>query len=297
MRKFLIVFLLLAVLSGFAMAQDLGLAVGAEVWYSPFEDANEDQPIGVGPLVEYENSFDALDVFVKAQYNILFDDDTQQAFYLEEEVAYNLPAGPGTLSIIVNNNNLFGTSIEVGAEFYGPDSEVSKDDKTNGTIEPAVKYALEADFGNIFGKISLPYAYMPSDYWTMDLQVAVGYEHSSGFGVEFEETIYLDSKVDPGKKDGLTEHDLIVYYQQKDYRVEVEFDFPKNGAGDTFKDYNITPRAEFYLDDLVGVPVDVWVGIPIWHFDAHGADSSTTPPTAGEKKTYVGFLLGGKYKL
>ncbi|MCL1818710.1 MAG: hypothetical protein FWG35_07250, partial [Spirochaetaceae bacterium] len=70
MKKILVVLLLVAAVSGFATAEELGLTVGAEVWNTPGKDEYDDNSFSLGPFAEFEKSIDIVDVYLKGQYMI-----------------------------------------------------------------------------------------------------------------------------------------------------------------------------------------------------------------------------------
>jgi hypothetical protein len=299
MKKILVALLLLAALSGFAVAQGLeGLSVGGEVWNDPSEeDSYGDNSLGVAPYAEYEKSIDLLDLYLKGEYLINLDDETNQALYLEEDFTFNLgKAGPGDLSVTLNNYNLFGTSIDKevrgGVYFYPPDDGIYVEDETikrvRGVFEPSVSYAFEP----LTVTVGLPIGYVPTgeqfeDAQYIDLYATIGFEHESGFGIEATGNFNLSHEWAGGEdpeKENFYELDVVLSYKYQELIAgTLEVDFPKDWDGKLFKDYVFIPGVEVYVDKLT-------------FYAAVEIDYYADKEKAGkDNKTQVGFLAGIKY--
>jgi hypothetical protein len=301
MKKISFVLLLLAVMGGFAMAQGLealeGLSVGGEIWSAPGKDDYDDDTLGTAPFAEYEKSIDVLDVYLKGEYLINLDDDTNQALYLEEAVTFNAgKAGPGELSVTLNNYNLFGTSIDdekERASFYPPDDAIYVNDgsvkRVTGVVEPSVSYALEAL--PLTFTVGLPIGYTPSgsDYESqfIDLYGTVGFEHESGFGLEATGNFNISHEWADGEdetRENFYEIDVVLSYKYKELAsASFEVDFPKDWDGKFGNDYVFIPGVEVYVDKLT-----IYGAVEIDYYK--DKDESEQ-----DKNTQVGFLAGIKY--
>ncbi|MDR1932619.1 MAG: hypothetical protein LBQ57_07360 [Spirochaetales bacterium] len=308
MKKILVALLFLAALGGFAMAQEAleGLSVGGEFW----KDADEEGDVGFAPFAEYEKSIDALDIYLKAEYDVKLDDDTNQAFYLEEGFTYNIEgAGPGTLSFAITNYNLFGTSItepddyDGGTwDFYGADDSIyGKDDKVTGYFEFSAGYEVEGfsitagfDWGYLPGKIDVGGA-EKMDTSFKELFGIIGYTHSTDigdFGIEGTAIYTLDygwKDYGGGGEDksveDLYEFDIVLSYAQEKFQITLEADLPKNYDGKFLKDYTILPGVEVYIDNFT-----IFGELQIAHVDDANEGAGDK-----ESKTWTGFLVGLKY--
>jgi hypothetical protein len=297
MKKILVVFLLLAALGGFAAGQDLsGLTVGGEVWNAPgYEDNYGDNSFGIAPFAEYEKSVDIADIYLKGEYLINLDDESNQALYAEEAVTFNLgQAGPGALSLTLNNYNLFATSIDDqqgGTYFYPPDDFIyvgngNSVKKVTGVFEPSAGYEVDA----FAFAVGLPIGYAPTgkdfegEY--IDLYGTAGYSHESGFGVEATGWINLSYEWDDDKsRDDFYELDVVLSYTQEKFSASVGVEFPKDWDGKFMKDVNVIPGIEVYLDKLT-----VYGAVEIDYESDKNKGSGDK-----ESKTNLGFLAGVKY--
>jgi hypothetical protein len=298
MKKILVGLLFLAALGGFAVAQGLeGLSVGGEIWNDPpWSDGYGDDSLGIAPFAEYEKSIDMIDIYLKGEYLINLDDETNQALYLEEALTFNLDAvGPGKLSLALNNYNLFGTSIDKeagGVYFYPPDDAIYVDGdsvkRVTGVFTPSVSYEIEP----LTLAVGLPIGYAPSGSQFdgaqyVDLEGTIGFAHESGFGIEAIGTFNLSYEWDDDKtRDDFYEFDVVLSYEQKDlFSASFEVDFPKDWDGKFGKDYAFIPGIEIYVDKLT-----VYGAVEIDYY-------SDVNEGAGDKKSKneVGFLAGIKY--
>jgi hypothetical protein len=303
MKKILAALCILAALGGFVLAEEdggLGVSVGAAYW----KDADSEGDAGFAPFAEFEKSIDALDMYFKAEYDMKFDDDDSKALYLQETFTYNVgEAGPGELSVYLDNYNLFGTSIESPVYFYIPDDDIfSKDDKITGFFEVGLTYgfssglSLTAGFDMLYlpgkiddgsgGKVNVNYK---------ELFGIIGYEKEIGpgtFGAECKALYTLDYGPDdaPGATkdksvEGVYEYDLTLSYGTDKFLLAVETDFVKDDDGTFFDNLSITPSVEVYAGDIT-----VFGELKLER-EKHYVNS------AGEEKAklWTGFMLGAKY--
>ena len=304
MKKILVVLLLVAAISGFAVAEELGLTVGAELWNTPGKDQYGDNTFSLGPFAEFEKSIDIVDVYLKGQYMINFDDEKNQALYLEEQVTFNLGAvGPGSLSLTLNNYNLFGTVIDDevqwwGVYFYPPNDGIHVDNgsvkRVTGVFEPSASYEVD----NFSFGAGLPIGYSPSgkEFYGgqyVDLFGQFGFAHESGidFGVKafFNLSKEWDAK-DDKSRDNFYEFDIFLTYAKKGvFTASLEIDFPKDEDGKFMKNYSFIPGIEVYVQQFA-----LYGKVQI---DYTSKKEDMLYWRGEEKKTTWGFLVGGKMKI
>lgn len=260
MKKFGLVLLMLTVLSAFAIAQtsgpdadtqlaldkenkSLGLEAGTEIY---FGDVADKFVFGLAPIVKYDNSFGNFDLYGEAQYFINFDDNTVQTFYLEEEVAYNIPLQSSVLSFILNNQNNF---------FISPSGDY------DGVIEPSALYGYDFSFGTLSAQLGFPIGYAPEAIYDSYLNLAF---YRSGAGIEVK-AIY---NIDPFAK--MAGYELLLNYEKEDaFYAEVEVDTDKE-----FDVFVISPYFEFYVSKIT-----LWAGIDFGNIG--GIGNVTVEPYIG----------------
>ncbi len=231
--KKLLVLALLALLAGFAVAEDLGIAVGSELY---FGDVADKAVLEVAPLLKYGASVDALDIDLTLQYFIKFDDDTIQRFYAEPELTYTLPAGPGSLALA-----LYGEF-----NFY-----IDPSDDYSGMLEPSFKYLQGFSFGDLFLKVGLPYTFEPDT--STDLYGTLGYG-KGGFGLELTGKYNMD----PDKK--RTGYEALVSYGKDAFYGEVKVKSDKD-----FEVFTLSPYGELSADRLT-----LWAGVDFGNIGGDG---------------------------
>ena len=217
--------------------EGLGLEVGAEL---SLGDVADKAVFGLAPIVKYDNSFGNFDVYAEAQYFMTFGDNFGQRFYLEEEVAYNLPFSSSVLTFILNNQN----------NFYFDGSE-----DTDGVLEPSVLYAYDFSFGTLSAQAGFPIGYAPDVI--VDTYLNLGY-YNFGFGVEVK-AIY---NIDPFAE--MAGYELLLNYEMEDvFYAEVEIDTVKD-----FDVFVISPYAEFFINKIT-----IWAGVDIGNIGGLGSVS------------------------
>jgi hypothetical protein len=234
-RRLIFAGLAAVLICSFAVAQEedegIGLTAKAEFGIDDLTEADDAKTFIIIPGLEYENSFldDALDVFAEADYKIGIPSadggDTLHALYLEEEVGYNLGLGDAlTLSIILNNQNTFLVSPKLSTGYKSFD----------GILEPSLKFAYGADFGEIWVQAGFPVGYAAPDEdfegWgvssdggdtAIDAYLTLGWASTFGLGVELTPNLALS----PEK--GYAGFDILVNYENDTIYAEVEVNLPK----------------------------------------------------------------------
>ena len=307
MKKIFICFLLAAALCGFAAAEDededfdleFDITIGAEAWNTPGKDNYGDNTYSIGPFAELETSWDRYDLYLKAQYMFNFDDKTSQALYLEEELSIYLgPIGDGSMSVILNNYNLFGTKTDKEKDatyFYPPNENIystgSSVKRVTGAFEPSVLFELEP----LTFTVGMPIGYAPagSDFEGQytDLYGKIEFAHESG--LDFGATAYcnVSKKIDLGDDkswDNLYEVDAFVSYTKEDvFSASFEVYFLKDSEGNFMKNFAFIPGIEIYVKDFT------FYG----KIDIRTFKDKDENWWEADKKTSVGYLVGGKMKL
>jgi hypothetical protein len=211
----------------FAPAQEgegIGLTPKLEVGFGNVADEAE---ISLSPGVEYEKSFGDLDVFAEADYTIAIPSedgmDTFHVLYLEEEVGYNLGLGDAmTLSVILNNKNNILVS---------PDAP-SGTNPFDGVLEPSVKFAYAAGFGEVSAQAGFPIGYAaPNDSLlgtsaddgdtAIDAYLTLAWASTFGLGVELTPNLALSPDSE------YAGFDILINYENGPIYAEVEVNLPK----------------------------------------------------------------------
>ena len=296
MKKILVCLLLAAALCGFAVAEEMGLSIGAEVWNTPGKDLYGDNTFSFGPFAEFEKSFSSVDLYLKGQYLVNLDDETNQALYLEEKLTFNLgKAGPGSLSLSLGNYNLLGTKIDKDEKwhyFYPPNDylyvDASGNKKITGVFSPSAAYALAPltfSAGVDIGYAPGGSAYM-GEY--VDAYGKVEFAHESGLGFDAVAYYNISKEWDNDKTtDDLYEIDVSISYTKKDvFKAALEVYFLKDSEGNFMKNYAFIPGIEIYVKNFT------FYG----KVDIRTFKDKTDNGWNENKKTSTGFLVGAKMK-
>ena len=254
MKKILILMAALVLITGFAIAEDIGLTAGLEGGVYNATKANDgDMTPFIMPYIYYDNSFGDLDVYAELDYEVAFDDDTYMGVYFDLDLAYNLSLGSAsTLSFL----------LEDYWEFYlAP--EIS-DPLTPYMMElyPGVKFNQEFDFGSLYAKAQVPMYLLPgykdADF-ACDLWFTAGWKSTFGLGIYVTEKFALAPDA---------EHSAIkavVNYGTDTFNAELKSEFI--GKSDIW--INLTPKFEYYFNaftfyvkcDFTGIGTDFDVEI------------------------------------
>jgi len=185
MKKFFAFFCVLILFAGFAVANDIGLAVGAEFGVGNVTKANDDDmaPYAM-PFVTYDKSFfdDALDFSTELDYTFdlepKFDGISDQLLDFNLSLTYNLGLGSAsTLSLGVDHDAhvTISPAKPDGTNFFG------------GILTPAVKFNQELDFGDVYVKFAAPIGYIDeldkNAKTTVDLESRLGWDSTFGLGL------------------------------------------------------------------------------------------------------------------
>jgi hypothetical protein len=262
-RRFIFAVMAAVLICAFAVAQEgegIGLTAKAEFGIENVNEGNEGKKvIVIAPGLEYENAFldGALDVFAEVDYTIGIQDgeDTGHVLYLEEELGYNLGLGDAmTLSIILNNQNNITVSPDVDP--LNP---------FDGVLEPSLKFAYKAGFGEVWAKAGLPIGYAAGGSYvdssglsidtsdgtsidggdtTLDAYLTLAYYSTFGLAVELTPNLALA----PSERDtGYSGFDILVKYETGPIYAEVEVNLPKEID---VEGVTVTPDFEYSLNSF-----------------------------------------------
>jgi len=245
MKKLLFSLLVMALVAGFAAAEDegIGLSVGLELGVENVNEGNDGKKNPyLMPILIYEKSFldDTLDVYAELDYTFGFtkepDDDgnevNPQSIYNDIIIGYNLSLGDvSTLSFILEN--------EIDKFIIAPRYEDMN--AYNGVFTPAVKFNRKFDFGDLFAQIGAPITY--AQYYK-DADTAIGLDYTLGwnstFGLKMEAKIC--TLLVPDDAAGYTGFETTVSYETGPVYVEVETIIPKERSEEGI---TITPEVDF----------------------------------------------------
>jgi hypothetical protein len=253
-RRFIFAVMAALLVCAFAVAQEDGIGLTAKAEFgigNINEGKNSDgtdakKTFVIVPGLEYENSFldEALDVFAEVDYTIEIptedDGKTTHVLYLEEEVGYNLGLGEAmTLSIILNNQNNITVSPEVETGFNPFD----------GVLEPSLKFAFSAGFGEIWAQAGLPIGYAAGEGGaskdggdtTLDAYLTLAYYSTFGLGIELTPNLALSPDSD------YAGFDILVNYENGPIYAEVEVNLPKKIDDDGV---TVTPEFDYSLNSF-----------------------------------------------
>jgi hypothetical protein len=225
-KKWTLLLFMVIFAAGMAFAQEdegIGLDVGVELGFGNVADEAE---ISVTPNIVYENSFGALDVYGEVDYTITFADETAHSVYFEIELGYNFElSDTDVFSIIVNNNNTLYLAPSLGDE-----------NDHEGVFEPSLKYTHTFGFGDLYGQLGFPIAYL-TGLKDEDAQIGttltLGLASGFGLGLELSGTYILSPESD------YAESGILISFERGLFYGEVEVTTDKE-----FKGFGINPEVD-----------------------------------------------------
>jgi len=245
MKKFPVFFLVLALVAGFAAADDIGLTAGVEFGITDINKPNEAEDVYpyLEASVEYENSFldEALDIYAGLAYDIGFtkeiNEDLEEVnphgLWFDLKVGYNLGLGAAsTLSFILENENYFEIA---------PATE----DRIFGVIKPGIKFNQNMeDIGDFYAQADVPLAYLyfgaEKDYTFAGLDITLGWASAFGLGLEAAGHILFSPNDDFGDGEtlnGFTGLSFTASYETGPVYAEIAATIPVKNL-DTGSPYN-----------------------------------------------------------
>jgi len=232
MKKFPVFFLVLALVAGFAAADDIGLTAGLEFGITDINKPNEveDMYPYLEASVEYENSFlyEALDIYAGLAYDIGFtkinvDDEEKNphGLWFDLKVGYNLGLGAAsTLSFILENENYieFAPAVE---------------DRIFGVIKPGVKFNQNmANIVDLYAQADVPFAYayygLQKDNTFFGLDLTLGLASTFGLGLEASGHVLIlpNDEIDGEKYNGFTGMGITASYETGPVYAELAATIP-----------------------------------------------------------------------
>jgi len=263
MKKFPVLFLVLAFTAGFISAQDIGLSAGLEFGILGANKPNDAEDVDpyLDVIVGYENSFldEALDVSASLLYDIGFtkvpdpdnigDEVNPNMMTLDLSVAYHLGLGDAsTLSFILANQNDFTLVPKA-------------DDAVLGILKPGLKFNQGlGDTGDFYGQLDFPIMY--ANYGDKDtysgLDITLGWASTFGLGFEAAGHILFspDHKIDSDQTaNGFTGISFTASYESGSISADIVLTVP-------LKKVDLGPFGELsypysYFDTLAGYGVAI----------------------------------------
>jgi hypothetical protein len=255
MKKILVSLLLLAALSGFAMAQEaedegIGLSVGIEAGVQNLQASNEGDPAEgrrvyfLAPILEYENTLAGFDVYLKGQYFFGFlspfygEDNRGRWLETEQDISYTAEADKLTATLGLNNELVYELTQypkDGGGPFW-----------YDGAFEPSLTFAYDLDVAEVRagGGVNLAYEQFADDAESGSFYT-IGFS-ASGVGVDFRQN-FLYSDVDGAMQNKWSNFDIVLSYEKEDvFYAEVEIET----GSKKWKSLQLTPSFEVYLGDI-----------------------------------------------
>jgi hypothetical protein len=186
-KKIVILFLAIS-LAGTTITAMEGLSVGGELAIVDFDDAGE--WMFIRPMVIYEKSFDALDIYVEGGAPFWVNPEFWLGLDVNAKVTYNLDVGLGKLALSAESwsflpvieDFMISTVSQVPVSWFGV---------FGGSYKFSTYLGLEAqythgfDFGDFYGRVETPFVVIENGAsffdWAM-LNLTAGVEANSGFG-------------------------------------------------------------------------------------------------------------------
>lgn len=254
MKKFFVLFCVLVLVAGVAIAEDIGVTVGADFYFNNINKANDDEwnPI-IMPYAAFDTSFGDLDFHTELDYYFDFYpnfEDISQYLDFDLTLTYNLSLGSASTLLFEVDNQLSSFAISPDFNSY-----------VEGSLTPRVRFTQKTDFGSFFAQVTTPIGYLDDDSGIL-LRSRLGW--TSTFGLRL--WTQLDSSLDP----------MEIY---QGWRVFVAYgadsfslDVTTRGYKDTSTGYRIDPNFEYYLGDAT-----LRVGGILWGVGTDGMNINVTP--------------------
>jgi len=181
-KKFFVLLCVLVLVAGFAVADDIGLTVGAEFGIGNINKTDDgDWEPYLTPSIAYDKSFldDALDFSTGLDYTFDFTPSfgiATQTLGFDISVNYSLSLGSAsTLSFYLADRNDVTIS---------PKSD--EDNNITGTLTPGIKFSQKTGIGSIYARVRAPIDYMQADKnadMTVGLRSRLGWDSTFGLGL------------------------------------------------------------------------------------------------------------------
>ena len=222
MKKLIVLFLALTMVTGFAMADrdGIGITVGVEFGADGVNKPDDAEDINtyLMPFFVYENSFfdGALDLFAEVDYTVGLYDENPMELYVDLRAGYNLFFGrTSTLSFLLRNE-------------FDPVVLKPRDSEGNnivGIFTPAVMFNQAFNFGDFYAKAGAPITYIQED---KDADLEIGLNFTAGWASAFGLGLELTAKtiIKPSDSDFYNGIDILAYFETGPVYFEVLAEIP-----------------------------------------------------------------------
>lgn len=262
MKKFLVFFLALSLLGGFAFANDLGLTAGLDFGINELNNDANDSAMDtafIRPTVVYENSFGDVDLYAELGIPFWVNPEFWLGIELKLEGAYNLAlTSEGTLSFILGSE-IFISAVYDEDKFVFPTPTrrsmryiaglYTADDVVEAWVMPGVKYTHALSDFSIFGQVNVPLLLASCidalDYVGLDF--ILGFNMTNGFGLEVEIANWLQT---PMEETDMFHHVWITpSFETGPIYAELEVGIPTYEDGIKFEGVTIIPEFRYMIMD------------------------------------------------
>ena len=244
MRKLLFLIAVLAIFSGFVMAEDLGISAGVEFGIDNVAEANDgNRDPWIDPFASYGGSYvdGTLDFFTKIAYKVNFYKGDLESvpigLYFDIALTFNFfLSAYSTISFTAEN--------EMDRLMMSNRPEAEDGSGLRSLFSPAINFKqVVEDAGDFYINLKFPItylAYYKNADTAIDLKSTLGWNSTFGLGFWVREVLNL--KVPEGSETGHAEIDLCLSYGNGPFYTEVEADFRKNLSENGL---SITPLVQY----------------------------------------------------
>ena len=232
MKKLLILLAALALVTGFAAAEDLGITVGLEF---SIDSVNDDGRVPyITAIGAYENAFfdGALDFYTELNFWMALKKDNSSVLpmglWWDVALGYNFSFGKISNVSILLENEL--------------DIELPPDPNFSGIFTPGLYYTHDLKIGEVNCTLNFPFYYAKDDDLGIGFDIIWGWNSYFGLGMK----LAGNHMIKPGFD--FDSCDLTVSYSADSFYVGVKTTFP---AGMKTNGFTIKPTFEYYFDAFV----------------------------------------------
>ena len=274
MKKIITLIIALTLVTGFVMADDIGLTAALQFGVDNMNKADDGEPEPwIKPSIAYGSSFvdGSLDLYAKLAYLSYFKkndlDSAPMYLYFDFSLTYNLSLSSGsTLSFILEN--------EVDKFMLSNRPESEDGSGLCSIFEPAINFRQGLDIGDIYANLCFPITYVQyvKDVGTpwVDFKAKLGWDSSFGLGLWIREVMNL--KVPEWGETGHAHFDACASYSYGPFYAEVEADIYKDFSDNGM---DLIPMVQYTIIDNL----NVWLSFDIYGLG--GAYDATFSPSLG----------------
>jgi hypothetical protein len=226
MRKF-VCFLLIFSVCGAAMADKIGLSLGAYAERSDLLDEGV-KDYFVTPQVEYGRSFGNFDLYLDGEYTFTLTRPFPQFFFAEEKIAAHLNAGARSeLQFRLHNEN----NLLINPERGNP--------RGGGRVKPEVGYGLFLPPGDIFLALGAPFTYGAGGGEGRVFGIDTTAAYTTPFWLGFSATANFTVNPDTD----FAGMEFMINYEQDQFYAEIVF-----RAKESFGYFSLTPEFDYFFN-------------------------------------------------